>query len=190
MLTGDKADRLQNSRQQYRALGKRIFILLWEWIEAAESGKAIRDAKRTAASRSGAASLEEMARAGRFPRRDQIEPSMLGEDWANCLVIAVQSPVQLSHFVAVGDNLSGAHGPNSNLAGILLSHLPQVVSERRCVMIEGRARLHDIGILYRSALYPLSENGVAIDHLLGAANYRPLLENEKPMVPLIRTKWL
>ena len=34
----------------------------------------------------------EMARGGRFPRRDQIEPRMLGEDWANCLVIAVQSP--------------------------------------------------------------------------------------------------
>jgi hypothetical protein len=80
----------------------------------------------------------ELAHGGRFPRRDQIEPSMLGEDWANCLVIAVQSPVQISHFLAVGNNLSGAHGPNDTLAGILLSHLPQVVSARRCLMIEGR----------------------------------------------------
>jgi len=38
----------------------------------------------------------EMARGQRFPRRDQIEPSMLGVDWMNCLVIAVQSPVQAS----------------------------------------------------------------------------------------------
>ena len=45
---------------------------------------------------------KELAYGGRFPRRDQIEPSMLGEDWANCLVIAVQSPVQFSHFLAVG----------------------------------------------------------------------------------------
>ena len=44
----------------------------------------------------------EISRGGRFPRRDQIEPSMLGEDWANCLVIAVRSPIQLSYFVAVG----------------------------------------------------------------------------------------
>jgi hypothetical protein len=132
----------------------------------------------------------ELARDGHFPRRDQIEPSMLGEDWANCLVIAVQSPVQLSHFVTLGDNLSGAHGPNDSLAGILLSHLPQVVSARRCLMIEGRARLRGVGILYRSALYPLSERGVAIDHVLGAANYRPLRENEELMAPLIRTKWL
>ena len=46
----------------------------------------------------------EMANGGRFPRRDQIEPSTLGVDWANCLVIAVQSPVQLSYLVAVGEN--------------------------------------------------------------------------------------
>jgi hypothetical protein len=127
---------------------------------------------------------------GRFPRRDQIEPSVLGEDWANCLVIAVHSPVQLSHFLDVGDNLSGVRCPNDNLAGVLLSHLPEVLSERRCLMIEGRARLREVGILYRSALYPLSKDGVAIDHVLGAANYRPLLENEELMARLIRRKWL
>jgi hypothetical protein len=49
----------------------------------------------------------------------------------------VQSPVQLSYFVAVGETLSFAHCPNDNLAGVLLSHLPQVLSERRCLMIEG-----------------------------------------------------
>ena len=133
---------------------------------------------------------KEMAYGGRFPRRDQIEPSMLGEDWANCLVIAVQSPVQFSHFLAVGDNLSGVRCPNNNLAGVLLSHVPQVLSERRCLMIEGRALLRGVGVLYRSALYPLSEDGAAIDHILGAANYRPLLENEELMAPLIRTKRL
>ena len=102
----------------------------------------------------------------------------------------MQSPVQLSYFVAVGTNLSGAHGPNSNLADILLSHLPQILSERRCLMIEGRARLRGIGILYRSALYPLSEDGVAIDQVLGAANYHLLRGNEELVASLIRTKWL
>jgi hypothetical protein len=133
---------------------------------------------------------KELAHGGRFPRRDQIKPSMLGKDWANCLVIAVQSSVQLSHFLAVGDNLSGVRCPNNNLAGVLLSHLPEVLSERRCLMIEGRARLRGVGVLYRSALYPLSEDGAVIDHVLGAANYRPLRENEELMAPLIRTKWL
>jgi hypothetical protein len=132
----------------------------------------------------------EISRGGRFPRRDQIEPSMLGEDWANCLVIAVRSPIQLSYFVAVGENLSFAHCPNDSLAGVLLSHLPQVLSERRCLMIEGRATLRGSGVLYRSALFPLSEDGVAIDHVLGAANHRLLRENEELLAPLIRTKWL
>jgi hypothetical protein len=132
----------------------------------------------------------EMAHGGRFPRRDQIEPSTLGADWANCLLIAVQSPVQLSYFVAVGENLSFAHCPNDSLAGVLLSHLPQVLSARRCLIIEGRATLRGSGVLYRSALFPLSEDGVAIDHVLGAANHRLLRENEELITPLSRTKWL
>ena len=110
---------------------------------------------------------KEMAQGRRFPRRDQIEPSMLGEDWANCLVIAVRSPVRPFHFVAVGDNLLAAHGPSSALAGMLLARTPQVLSERRCLLIEARAILDGIGIQYRSALYPLSDDGVAIDHVLG-----------------------
>jgi hypothetical protein len=57
-------------------------------------------------------------------------------------------------------------------------------------MIEGRARLRDTNVLLRSALYPLSDDGIAIDHVLGAANYRPLRENEKLILPLVRTKWL
>ena len=131
----------------------------------------------------------EMARGGSFPRLDQIEPSLLGEDWVNCFVIAVRSPVQLSHFVAGGENLLFTHCPNDSLAGVLLSHLPQVLSERRCLMIEGRATLRGSGVLYRSALFPLSEDGVSIDHVLGAANHRLLRGNEELLAPLIRTKW-
>jgi len=89
---------------------------------------------------------KEMARGGLFPCRDQIEPSMLGEDWANCLVIAVQSPVGLSHFVEVGNNLSMMRCPNNSLAGVLLSHLPQVLSERQCLMIEGWAYIAPVSL--------------------------------------------
>ena len=130
------------------------------------------------------------ARNQEFPRRAQIEPAMLGGDWANCFVIAAQLPVESSYFVAIGENLSFVHCPSDSLTDVLLSHLAQVVSERRCLMIEGRASLRDIGILYRSALYPLSDDGIAIDHVLGVANYRPLRENKDLITPLIRTKWL
>jgi len=57
-------------------------------------------------------------------------------------------------------------------------------------MIEGRATLRGSGVLYRSALFPLSEDGVAIDHVLGAANHRLLRENEELLVLSIRIKWL
>jgi len=115
---------------------------------------------------------------------------MLGVDWANCLVIAVRLPVQFSYFVHVGENLSYTHSPDDSLAGVLLPHLPQVLSEGRCLMIEGRAALRGSGVLYRGALYPLSDDGSTIDHVLGAANCRPLCENEELISPHIRTKWL
>ena len=132
----------------------------------------------------------ETARGEGFPRRDQIEPSAMGVDCANCFLIAVQSPVRLSYFAACGTNLSFAFCPHDSLADVLLSHLPLVLSERRCLMIEGSARLRDIGILYRGGLYPLSDDGIAIDHVLGAASYRPLRENEDPGAPFVRTKWI
>jgi hypothetical protein len=133
---------------------------------------------------------KELAQEATFPRRDQIDPSVLGEDWANCLVIAVQSPVKLSNFLEVGRNFSGARWPNNTLAGVLLSYLPQVLSERHCLIIEARAILDGIAVQYRSALFPLSDDGVAIDHILAAANYRLLHRNEEPIARLIRRKWV
>jgi hypothetical protein len=132
----------------------------------------------------------EASEGGRFPRRDQVEPSRLGADWANCLVIAVQSPVRLSYCLDVGENLSFEHCPNESLAGVLLAHLPQVLSERLCLMVEGRATLRGYGVLYRGGLFPLSEDGAAIDHVLGAANHRLLGENEELITPSVRMKWL
>ncbi|HEY1980459.1 MAG TPA: hypothetical protein VGH13_10265 [Xanthobacteraceae bacterium] len=48
----------------------------------------------------------EISQSGHFPRRDQIDPWVRGEDGANCLLIAVASPIELSHFVVVGVNLA------------------------------------------------------------------------------------
>jgi hypothetical protein len=57
-------------------------------------------------------------------------------------------------------------------------------------MIEGRATLGGSGVLFRSGLFPLSDDGVNIDYVLGAANHRLLRENDEPITPLIRTNWL
>jgi hypothetical protein len=121
---------------------------------------------------------KEIAPRGRFARRDDIESWIQVEDGANCLLIAVESPIELSHFVSVGENLAIALCPTDTLAGVLLSRLPQVVSARRGLMIEGGATLRGMGITYRSVLLPLSERGVVIDHVLSATNYRLLRADE------------
>jgi hypothetical protein len=45
------------------------------------------------------------------------------------------------------------------------------VSARCGLIFEGGATLRGVDILYRSVLLPLSEDGVAIDHALGAVSY-------------------
>jgi hypothetical protein len=75
-------------------------------------------------------------------------------------------------------NLAVALCSTDTLAGVLLSSVPQVVSSRRGLVIEGVATLREVGICYRAALLPLSEGGSTIDHVLGATNYRSLRANE------------
>jgi hypothetical protein len=131
------------------------------------------------------------AAAGRhLPRQIEIDPWIIGDDWANCVVIAVQSPVELSHFIAAGKNLAVALCTTDTLAGVLLSHLPSVLSVRRCLIVEGEATLRGVPILYRGALLPLSDDGVAIDHVLGAANHRTLLADEPRTARVVRKRWV
>jgi hypothetical protein len=120
----------------------------------------------------------EMAHGGRLPRRDEIYPWLQGDDGANCLLIAVGWSIELSHFVVVGVNLALALCSTDTLAGVLLSSVPQVVSSRRGLVIEGVATLREVGICYRAVLLPLSEGGASIDHVLGATNDRSLRTNE------------
>jgi hypothetical protein len=60
-------------------------------------------------------------------------------DGANSLLIAVESPIELSHFIVVGVNLAIALCPTDTLAGVLLSQVPRVLSAQRGLMIEGGA---------------------------------------------------
>ena len=130
-----------------------------------------------AAGLAGVAAWTEISHSKRFPHRDQIDPWMRGEDGANSVLIAVESPIELSHFLVVGVNLAVALCPTS-LAGVLLSQVPRVVSARHGLMIEGEAALRGAGIIYRAVPLPLSEGSVAINHVLGAMNYCSLRTNE------------
>jgi hypothetical protein len=122
---------------------------------------------------------------GRFPRRDEIDPWLQGEDGANCLLIAVESAIELSHFV-VGVNLATSPCSTDTLAGVLLSRAPRVAAARRGLTIEGGATLRGGDILYRSVLLPLAEDGVTVKHVVGATNFRSLRDDE----PAIRQRIL
>ena len=56
----------------------------------------------------------------------------------------MQSPVELSHFITVRKNLAVALCPKDTFAGVLLSHLPRILSARCCLIVEGRAALEDL----------------------------------------------
>jgi len=133
---------------------------------------------------------KKVAAGQRFPRLNEIDPWMIGDDWANCVVIAVQSPVELSYFAAAGRNLAIALCSKDTLAGLLLSHLPPVLSARRCLIVEGEATLRGVPILYRGALLPLSHDGIVIDHVLGAANHRTTLADEPMAARVIGKRWV
>ena len=115
-----------------------------------------------------------IAERGRFPRRDEVQTWLRGEDAANGLLIEVGWSIELSQFVLVGVNLAGVLCPTGTLAELILSRVPQVVSSHRGLMIEGVATLRSIGIVFRIVLLPLSEDSITIDYVLGAMNSRPL----------------
>src|SRR5262249_56505782 len=99
---------------------------------------------------------KEIADRGRLPRRVDVTAWMQGDDGANCLLIAVEWPIELSHFVVVGVNLAVGLCRTDTLAGTLLSCARQVVLSRRGLMIEGVARLRGGDIPHRAALLPPS----------------------------------
>jgi hypothetical protein len=118
-----------------------------------------------------------------FVRLDDIDPWMIGDDWKNCLLVEVRSPLDLSGLLAVGENLVAeserqmqghvvADYPADSLMGLIVSHLPQVLSRWDSLVDEGTTRHAGQEILYRCTLLPLSETGVAVDHVLAAANYK------------------
>jgi hypothetical protein len=90
----------------------------------------------------------------------------------------------------VAVNLTVVLCPTASLAGVLLSRLPRVVSVRCGLIFEGGATLNGIDILHRSILLPLSEDGVAIDHVLGAVSYHSLPTGEALIPQVIsQTHW-
>jgi hypothetical protein len=124
----------------------------------------------------------------RFPSKTDIDPWLVGTDWASCMLLALEP--DHSTFIVVGANLLPAGDdaldgkptaacPEDTLVHTLLKHLPQCLASEGPLSIAGTS--HHLGgrVLYRSVLLPLSDGGDKIDGMLIAANYRELRAGEE-----------
>ena len=113
---------------------------------------------------------------------NQIDPVMIGDDWSNCALVEIHSRLEESKFVVVGDNLLPAPGrsldssplldcPGDAVLGIVTSYLSDLVNKRAPLTVTGAALHLCAPILYRSALFPLADDGVHIDAALVAVNH-------------------
>lgn len=128
--------------------------------------------------------------AGRpLPRLNDVDPWLIGDDWANCALISVRQPHAQSVFTVVGDKLLHrasvlVHEPISKcpartLLSVILPYFGQAVDLRACLMLEGAADHFDRPILYRGLLLPLSEDNEKIDAVLIAANFGDVRKREE-----------
>ena len=120
-----------------------------------------------------------------FPSKSQIDPWVLGDDWANCALIDLHPRVERSTITAVGDKLQPVPElpiegnplfkcPFNALLGLVVWRLPVVVDRRAPLSVRGVATHFGLPILYRGVLLPLAEDGIEMDAVLVAANYRAL----------------
>ena len=125
----------------------------------------------------------------RFPRRADLPAARLGEDWHNCLLIAIDPTPETSSFLYVGENLrprgvayEGRRVSDCVEDTILhraTSYLSRVLAKRVPISIGGAATHLGAPIVFRSVLLPMSETGDAIDAVFGAANYREIVLTEE-----------
>ena len=119
-----------------------------------------------------------------YPRRAQIDPREFGGDWANCLLIDLDTNApEQSRFSHVGDHLRDPSWPTfdrqsvaecleGSLLELVTARIPELVEQRKAISFGGPA-VHDEGdILYRCTMLPLSETGERIDGILAAIGYR------------------
>ena len=120
-----------------------------------------------------------------FPRRSDIDRTKFGNDWDFCFIIDLSDRTQDSRISYVGAELreTGSpiqerqrvgENPEGSLLELAAKEIDKVKALKQPVEKSGRAVHEDSEILYRAILLPLSENGVAIDGVLGAIGYRDI----------------
>jgi hypothetical protein len=131
----------------------------------------------------------ETAMGQRFPHAGQIDPWLVGDDWANCALVQLAPKIDQSRFVVVGGNLlpqrqvlldghlvsSCSHG---SVLGVMMKYLPRFQPNGGPLRVSGAAQHCGNAVLFRGVLLPLSDDAVHIDHVLAAASFRDLRRGE------------
>jgi len=126
----------------------------------------------------------------RFPHTGQIDPWLIGDDWANCALIRLAPKIEQSVLVVVGANLlPPRHGvldgqgvdacPPDCVLGVMLKYLPRFQPNGGPLRVSGAGKHGAGAVLFRGVLLPLSDDEVHIDHVLAAANFRELHRGEE-----------
>jgi hypothetical protein len=120
-----------------------------------------------------------------YPSLEDIDPQALGADWDFCFVIDALAAHPFPTFTYMGKEiakysgtfLAGEDDWNKSILDKATCHLSEVNQKHDAILIEETlVRFDGSKILFRCVLLPLSEDGMKISHILGAANGR--LEGE------------
>jgi hypothetical protein len=124
----------------------------------------------------------------RFPSKDDIDFSILGDDRRNCMLVRIDPELERSSFVDIGENLFDqaeslkdspiAACPRGTLLGVTLRYLSRFRPDGGPLSVTGSAPHLGEPVLFRSVLLPLGNDGASIDHILGAVNFRALRPGE------------
>jgi hypothetical protein len=126
----------------------------------------------------------EMAIAQRFPSRDNIDPWLVGNDWANCMMLMLNPDKKRFKFYVVGANLlapgqcldgaSIADCPDGTVLADMIKQLDRCIADAAPVVIEGATAHLGTSVQYRAILMPLSDDGETVNGIFGAASFKKL----------------
>lgn len=117
------------------------------------------------------------------PRRSDIDRAKFGNDWDFCFMVDLSDSPMDSRFSYVGVALREPGSPiferqrisetsDGSLLKLAAKQIGKLKDLKHGVVSSGAATHQEADILYRAILLPLSEDGVAIDGVLGAIGYR------------------
>ncbi len=120
-----------------------------------------------------------------FPRMSDVLGADFGPDWASCFLIAIGPATGQWSFHHVVDDLlvpewRGAIGgavadcPKDTLLGHASAHMTDVLDRRIPISGGGTFHINDSETVFRSIILPLSDDGLRVDSVLGAANCRQI----------------